>query len=265
MSQTSEFVKTTQKRSSSLDAEAKRLLDFKKETLKKGELTPCPQCASLVNINANKCPHCTSDISAHTKNIREELRKLDEITSKLHDLHQREIEVHREEAGSKPFWLRFREFFSEPQLLQDLKLVLPFLIGFFALTLLLNGKVSGLVFWIISLAGGFVVYNLFKKWNLKKYVTVDLYRSILVLGLIIVLLGSLGNSGGFWPDFSFAKASVEVQGSVANIREAPTTNSAVVTTVQQGNRLKVIERSGDWYRVETPSGKTGWLHANLVK
>ncbi len=43
--------------SHSLDAEAKRLLDFKRQNIKKDNLTPCPQCATLVNINANKW-HC---------------------------------------------------------------------------------------------------------------------------------------------------------------------------------------------------------------
>ncbi len=121
---------TGQEERDSLDAEAKRLLDFKKQNIKKNDLTPCPQCATLININANKCPQCTSDISKHTKTVREQLDRLNQVTAQLHELHKREMEVYQQEAGSKPFWERVGDFFTEPQLLQDLKIVLPFLIGF---------------------------------------------------------------------------------------------------------------------------------------
>ena len=89
--------------SHSLDAEAKRLLEFKKQNIKKNDLTPCPQCATLVNINANKCPQCTSDISKHTQTVREQLDRLNQVTAQLHELHKREMEVYQQEAGSKPF------------------------------------------------------------------------------------------------------------------------------------------------------------------
>jgi len=255
--------------SHSLDAEAKKLLDFKKQNIKKNDLTPCPQCATLVNINANKCPQCTSDISEHTKKVREQLDRLTQVTAQLHELHEREIEVYQQEAGSKPFWERVRDFFTEPQLLQDLKIVLPFLIGFFVLIVFLEGRVNGFFFWLISLTGGFVVYYLFKKWNLKKYVTVDLYRTLLVGGLLLVLGSSLGSSMKFWPELSFQKdtkdTTVEVQSSAVNIREAGTTSSNIISTAQRGEKLKMIDKSGSWYKVETESGTTGWVHASLVK
>ena len=151
--------------SHSLNAEAKRLLEFKKQNIKKNDLTPCPQCATLVHINANKCPQCNSDISKHTKTIRAKLDRLNQVTAQLHELHKREMEVYQQEAGSKTFWERVGDFFTEPQLLQDLKIVLPFLIGFLCLVLFLVGKVRGFVFWLSSLAGGCVVYYLFTKWN----------------------------------------------------------------------------------------------------
>ena len=253
----------------SLDAEAKKLLDFKKQHIKKNDLTPCPQCSTLVNINANKCPQCTSDISEHTQNVREQLDRLTHVTAQLHELHKREIEVYQQEAGSKPFWERVRDFCTEPQLLQDLKIVLPFLIGFFVLVVFLGGRVNGFFFWLISLTGGFVVYYLFKKWNVKKYVTVDLYCTLLVCGLLFVLSSGLGISMNFWPDLSFQKdtkdTTVEVQSSAVNIREAGTTSSSIISTARRGEKLKVIDESGSWYNVETESGTTGWVHASLVK
>ncbi len=266
MPETEVTTREEQTGSHSLDAEAKRLLDFKRQNIKKKDLTPCPQCATLVNINANKCPQCTSDISEHTKKVREQLDRLTQVTAQLHELHNREIEVYQQEAGSKPFWERMGDFFTEPQLLQDLKIVLPFLIGFLGLVLFLGGKVSGLVFWLSSLTGGFVVYYLFKEWHVKKYVTIDLYCTLLVCGLLFVLSSSLGSSMNFWPDLSFLTATtVEVQSSAVNIREAATMSSSIISTAQRGEKLKVINLIGSWYNVETESGTTGWVHVSLVK
>jgi hypothetical protein len=248
----------------SLEAEAKRLLEFKKENIKKGHLTPCPQCASWVSVNANKCPHCTSEISKHTKKVREELGRLNEITNRLYELHKSQMELYQQEAGQKPFWQRIRDLFSEPQFLQDLKIVLPTLVSFFGLVLFLRSQGAGLLFWLVALAGGFTIYFLFKKWSLKKYVTVNLYRTLLVLGLLIILTNSLSVSGNFWPDLGLFGQSVEVSASAASVREAPSTNSGVVTTAYRGDDLTVLDKKGSWYKVRTESGKTGWIHTTLV-
>ena len=70
----------------------------------------------------------------------------------------------------------------------------------------------------------------------------------------------------FWPELSFQKDTVvEVQSSAANIREAATTNSSVISTAQRGEKLKVTDKTGSWYKVETESGTTGWVHVSLVK
>ena len=59
--------------------------------------------------------------------------------------------------------------------------------------------------------------------------------------------------------------TVEVQSSAVNIREAGTTSSNIISTAQRGEKLKMIDKSGSWYKVETESGTTGWVHASLVK
>ena len=258
-------VTVSEKKALALDAEAKRLIDFKKQNIKKKDFTPCPQCTTLVNIQANKCPHCASSIAEHTRKIREELKKLDELTYQMFELHKREMEIYQQEVGSKPFWIRIKDFFNEPQVIQDLKIVLPSLVSFFVLVLFLRGKSVGLIFWLVSLVGGFLIYSLFKKWNLKKYITVDLYRTVLVFGIIIILVSSLGSTGKFWPNISFMKSGVEVQSSSAIVRVLPATNSDIVTTVYQGEDLKVLGKRGAWYKVTTESGRTGWIHSSVVK
>ncbi|OGC76186.1 MAG: hypothetical protein A2Z27_05835 [candidate division Zixibacteria bacterium RBG_16_50_21] len=248
-----------------LDTEAKRLLEFKKQNIRRGNLTPCPQCATLININANKCPHCTSEIGKYNQKIRSELGKLNQLSGQLYDLHKRQMELYQHEAEQKPFWQRIKELFADPQVLQDLKVVLPTLVSFFALILFLRGKATGLIFWLVSVGGGFLVYLLLKKWNVRKYLTVDMYRTVLVIGVTIILVASLDSSMKFWPDISLGKGGLEVAVSAAVIREGPSTGSDVVTTVNQGADLKILEQKGSWYRVRTESGQTGWVHASLVK
>src|SRR3990172_228867 len=143
---TSQVLTAEKKSNYNLEAEAKRLLDFKKENIKKGNLTPCPQCATWVNVKANKCPHCTSEISKHTQRVREELNRLNEITSRLYELHKSQMELYQQEAGQKPLWHRLRDLFSEPQFLQDLKIVLPTFVSFFVLVLFLRTKGTGFLF-----------------------------------------------------------------------------------------------------------------------
>jgi len=252
-----------------LGTEARRLMDFKSQHVKNNNQTPCPQCATLVSIQANKCPQCTSDIADHTQLVREELQRLTEVTEELYELHQKEMELLHQEAGQKPLWQRLKEHFSEPRFLQDMKIVLPFMIGLFAVVIFLKENASDLVFLLGSVIGAFVVYFLFNKWDLRKYVTLDLYRAVLLLGVIIVLSSTPFDSTTFWPETSVLNASkarrVAVQGSTVNIRQAPTTKSNVVTRAHKGDKLKVLEERDSWYQVETESGSTGWVYANLVK
>jgi predicted amidophosphoribosyltransferase len=84
--------KTTTQEYARLNDEVKRLLDFKKSNVKGRNRTPCPQCATPVDVNANKCPHCASEIAEHTTNVRQHLSSLDQITTELDQLHSRYME-----------------------------------------------------------------------------------------------------------------------------------------------------------------------------
>jgi hypothetical protein len=247
----------------SLSAEAKRLLDFKKKNVKRRNQVPCPECATLIQISANKCPHCGSDIGDHTAQIREELGKLREITAELHELHNSYMECYEEESAARPFWERVKGSFSEPRMREDLKTILPSFVLFFVLIAALRVTDNGPLFWGITLPTGFIAYFLLKKSNFRRYVTIDLYRAALVVGLILVMSGAATLSLPGWPDMS--SNSVEVQRPVANIRESATTDSRVVTTASQGDKLKVIGRQGAWYNVKTTDGQTGWVYSSLVK
>ena len=251
-----------------LGAEAKRLMEFKSQHVRNKDHTPCPQCATLVNIQANKCPQCTSEISQHTEVVREVLQKLAEVTDELGRLHRQETELIQQQAEQMPLSKRLHQTFSEARFLQDMKVVLPFLIGLFGVAYFLKHNSSGLVFLLGSAAGAFAVYHLFNKWGLRKYVTLDLYRAVLVFGIVVILSSTQFDSTSFWPQMSIANdgsSRVVVQSPIANIRQEPTTTSGVVTRAHSGEKLKVLEKQDSWYRVQTESGSKGWIFASLVK
>lgn len=55
-----------------------------------------------------------------------------------------------------------------------------------------------------------------------------------------------------------------VTGNVVNVRQSPNTISSILGKVKSGDQLKVIEQSGDWYKILLPSGKQGWIASWLV-
>lgn len=52
-------------------------------------------------------------------------------------------------------------------------------------------------------------------------------------------------------------ATVKTDG--LNLRSEPNTTSAIQATLSAGSNLTVLEKQGDWYRINTAAGKTGWV------
>ncbi|WP_342406158.1 SH3 domain-containing protein [Brevibacillus sp. FSL K6-2834] len=61
-----------------------------------------------------------------------------------------------------------------------------------------------------------------------------------------------------------AKQTATVQTDGLNLRAESNTASAVLGTLKAGSTLTVLEKKEDWYRVQTPDGKTGWVAGWLV-
>lgn len=59
-------------------------------------------------------------------------------------------------------------------------------------------------------------------------------------------------------------ALVRVTSKRINMRAGPSTSNAVVTALYQGTPLLVEEQSGDWIRVKTEGGDSGWVAAWLT-
>ncbi|MCH7548617.1 MAG: SH3 domain-containing protein [Candidatus Krumholzibacteriota bacterium] len=248
-----------------INDQVRALLDFKKHNVKGRNKTPCPECATHVGINANKCPQCASDIADHTSNVRARLAQLDKITTELDQLHSKYMEYRGEEAAMQPIVERVRRIISAPQMAAGIKTVLPSFLLFFAFIATLRIIGNGPLFWAGSLAGGFVAYSLLKKSAFKYYVTVELYRAALIVGLIVMMSGAAAAPLSGWSMSMFSTNRVEVVRPVVNVRESATTDSRIVATANNGDKLTVIEKRGAWYNVKTSDGQTGWVHSSLVK
>lgn len=244
-----------------LQWEANRLMEFKKEKVKRNNQTPCPACATYVHINANKCPHCSSDIAANNALVRESLRRLDEIAAQTEALHGQHMErLHG--APRPPMGERLKGFFTDPQTRQDMKVVVPVVVLFFATVGTFRALGQATLFWVFSIAGGAIAFTILTKLNLKRLVTIEVYRSVLVFGLLTLMASALAQP---LPLPGSRRGHVKVLASTANIRASNSTEATVVATVGQGDWLKVVEKSPGWYRVRTSDGREGWVHEALVR
>ena len=50
----------------------------------------------------------------------------------------------------------------------------------------------------------------------------------------------------------------------ANVRSEPSTKSRILFTVERGVPFKVLQRKGDWIRIEHADGEKGWIYNTLV-
>lgn len=48
-----------------------------------------------------------------------------------------------------------------------------------------------------------------------------------------------------------------------NVRLQPSLKAGILTQLEQGDTVKVLDTREDWYRVQLPDGDTGWAHQSL--
>lgn len=51
----------------------------------------------------------------------------------------------------------------------------------------------------------------------------------------------------------------------ANLREKATIKSKIIGKMNKGEKLEFLDRSGNWFRVKSASGMTGWIYNTLVR
>ena len=246
-----------------LYSEAQRLLAFRRQHINRQSETPCPECATSVSIQAKKCPHCGSDIAEYTDSAREALGELNQVTEEIAELHAKQLARHADNAQARPLLERLDAFFRDGSVQQDLKMLVPAGLLFFSVVVLLRMTTSGLVFWLVAALGGSVAYALLRRSQIRHYLTVDLYRTVLFAGLSLVVSSAVFRPMPLWP--ASLAATVEVRVPAANLREDASTQSSVVDKVARGERLRVVDRNGSWFEVKTEDGTSGWIYSSLVE
>lgn len=63
---------------------------------------------------------------------------------------------------------------------------------------------------------------------------------------------------------AWAAGNVWVASEGTELKKAPDGTSAVVGTLKLDERLDVLGKSGRWYNVKTPTGKTGWVYRGKI-
>ncbi len=79
--------------------------------------------------------------------------------------------------------------------------------------------------------------------------------------------GSKGWVAGWLVNIEQQQASIQealVSTSYINVRSGPGTNYNVISQAGNGERLPVIEKSGDWLKIRLSTGATGWVAGWLV-
>lgn len=66
------------------------------------------------------------------------------------------------------------------------------------------------------------------------------------------------------PGMAQAQNMVSVTGSTLNMREGPSTSSAVLWELKRGYPLQITERKGSWVKVRDFEGDTGWVARSLT-
>lgn len=79
--------------------------------------------------------------------------------------------------------------------------------------------------------------------------------------------GTTGNTGGTVgtgtkPPASIGKATVNT--AILNVRKQANTTSPIVAKVAMGETLTLNAKAGDWYKVTTSKGATGYVMARLI-
>ena len=52
--------------------------------------------------------------------------------------------------------------------------------------------------------------------------------------------------------------------NTANVRSGNSTVYAVIEKLELNQKVSIVKRSGNWYKIVTPSGNAGWIYDSLV-
>ncbi|HHV50555.1 MAG TPA: SH3 domain-containing protein [Clostridiales bacterium] len=71
-----------------------------------------------------------------------------------------------------------------------------------------------------------------------------------------------------WISKTYAKISTETMGTVTatqlNVRSGPSTSYSSIHMLWNGNRVPIIDESGNWYKIRLSDGRTGWVSKTYI-
>ena len=100
--------------------------------------------------------------------------------------------------------------------------------------------------------------------NMKRILAVLLAVMLLVAAIPAVSVAEEVSSNSC--DCDYAKVyRVHTNGGRLYLRTGPGTGYRIITSLSNGKPLKLIRKSGSWYKVRTFGGTTGWVSKKYVK
>ena len=98
-------------------------------------------------------------------------------------------------------------------------------------------------------------------WKVERYHPIEVIRKS---GNWYYFRDFEGDKGWVYDDLVKKVSSVIVIKDKCNVRSGPGTNNDIVFTVERGVPFKVMDRKGNWIRIQHADGDKGWIHKMLV-
>ncbi len=98
-------------------------------------------------------------------------------------------------------------------------------------------------------------------WEIEKYHPIQVVQR---QGDWIFFKDFEGDEGWIHKRLVDKTPTVITRKDMVNIRSGPGTDSAIRFKAEKGVPLRVMERKGEWFRIQSAYGDKGWIHRKLV-
>ena len=109
-----------------------------------------------------------------------------------------------------------------------------------------------------------------KKLVDEKFSKIKINYVKLILGtLIVATVPYLSATSALAATASIQETAMNATGTVVtntlNMRSGPATTYTILHVLWRGNQVRVIDESGNWYRIELSDGVTGWVYRSYLQ
>lgn len=78
------------------------------------------------------------------------------------------------------------------------------------------------------------------------------------------IVGNASSSTKVPDEYTIGRVQTKYASSTVNVRKGAGTKYGIVTALKNGAKVYILAESGNWYKVQTSSGLTGWMSKNYV-